>query len=101
MIPYITYREPYEGGRLCFYILQKAFPHYCGILTTSPIDGALANAPIAGYRLWISFHGTILGNMIPSYNDVVDEINNVLFDMAQWYALNRLKDNKKYDKFKV
>lgn len=99
---FITYREMDDAGRLCFYILQKKFPHYTGLLVTNPREGALVNAPIPSYNLWITFAGCLNGNFIPGYADVLVEIEGVFRDMANWYYENRLLDNpKKYAKFKI
>lgn len=102
MIPYITYRETDDVGRLCFYILQKKFPHYTGLLVTNPREGALVNAPIPSYMLWVTFAGCLNGNFVPGYADALEEIEFVFRDMANWYYENRLSDNpKKYSKFKI
>lgn len=102
MIGYITFREPDKDGVLQYYILQKAFPHYVGRVVTYPVEGALANAPVAGYHFYVTFAGTIRGNMIPSFNDVATEIESVYFEMAQWYYTNRIRGNEeKYKKWKI
>lgn len=103
MEKFITYREKNESGLLCFYILQKAFPHYVGLLVAGhPTQGALCNSPIAGYNLWISFSGCLQGNVIPSYKDVLVEITNVFTEMSNWYYINRIvAEPKRYLKFKI
>jgi len=103
MIPYITYREPNEEGILCYYILQKYFPHFSGLLVANrPIDGAIVNAPIAGYNLFITFNGTLRGNIIPNYKNIQEEIITVFEDMSSWYLINRILLNEKlYRKFKI
>ena len=99
---YLTFRETDEGGRLCYYILQKAFPHYVGIISLGRIEGSLASSPIAGYNMYVNFTGTLRGNFIPSYADVLDEITAVFNDMAIWFLENRiLNDQKKYAKYKI
>lgn len=103
MQPFISYREKNEDGLLCFYILQKAFPHYCGLIVAEyPVEGAIINQPIAGYNLWVSFNFTLRGHFIPAYKDVKDEIENVYSNMADWYLVNRIIPNEKlYKKFKI
>jgi hypothetical protein len=98
----LTYREPDDVGRLCFYILQKKFPHYVGLLVTNPREGALVNSPVPSYNLWITFSGCLNGNFIPGYADVLEEIQDVFNDMAIWYYQNRLLENPKtYSRFKI
>jgi hypothetical protein len=92
-----------NDGVLCYYILQKAFPHWVGLLVAnSPVEGALANAPIAGYNLWVTFSGTLRGRIIPDYRNIQSEINSAFADMAEWYLANRIRQNEKiYRKFKI
>lgn len=102
MIQYITYREIDTEGRLCYYILQKEFPHYKGIIALEKLENTLSSAPIAGYKMYVNFNGTLRGNLIPSYNDVLKEIDIIMEDMAIWFLNNRiLADQKKYSKFKI
>lgn len=102
MIPYITYREPDANGNLEYYILQKAFPHFCGRITEQPIDGAIINQPIAGYNLWIAFNYTIRGKMIPDYKNIMDEIEDIFFKMSVWFYTERIvTDKQRYKKFKI
>ena len=103
MEKFITYREKNESGLLCFYILQKAFPHYVGLLVAGhPTQGAICNAPIAEYHLWISFSGCLQGNVVPSYKDVLVEIETIFSEMATWYYINRIvAEPKRYLKFKI
>jgi hypothetical protein len=101
VIPYITYREE-DSGELQFFVLQKAHPHYLGKVTASPKQGLIPSVPMAGYSLYIEFCGTLRGRMIPSYKDVVDEINAEMGNMATWYYQNRITaDEKRYKKFKI
>ena len=53
---YIIYREDANT-----YILQKDFPHYTGRVTNK-LERSIAQYPIAGYGLYISYSGTIRGN---------------------------------------
>lgn len=101
MIPYLTFREPDEEGRLCFFILQKTHPNYIGLLVASPVEGAIINVPIPNYNLWITFAGTLVGNYIPAVNGVLSDMDILYHDMASWYFTNRVNGVKKYDKFKI
>lgn len=52
--------------------------------------------------MYVNFNGTLRGNLIPSYNDVLKEIDIIMEDMAIWFLNNRiLADQKKYSKFKI
>lgn len=98
---YITYREEDSDGVLRYYILQKQFPHYVGVILEAPKQGTW-QSPIAGYNLWVCYAGTIRGNMIPSYKNVSQETQSVYDDMAQWYLANRIiKQPERYKKFKI
>jgi len=102
MIPYITYREKDDNGEMQYYILQKAFPHMTGRLVTFPIEGALANEPISGYNLWITWGGCLRGNVIPDSRNFDKEIANVFAQMSSWFYGERiLVDEKKFKKFKI
>lgn len=102
MKPYIVYREIVDDGVLGYFILQRDFPHFIGQLVGYPIAGALANAPVAGYNFWVTFKGTLRGNMIPNYKDIQEEIKQIYDSMALWYLDNIiLKNEKLYQKFKI
>lgn len=102
MMPYITYRETDSDGRLCYYILQKAFPHYKAILSIGKLEDTLASMPVLGYNLYLNFAGTLVGNFLPAYKDALKEIEATLFSMAEWFYVNRvLAEPKKYSKFKT
>lgn len=100
MSPFITYRD-IEEGELQYYILQREFPHYVGIISTYPKTNFIESMPIAGYNLWIVFDGTIKGEVIPSYKNVDVDIKNSLNEMSIWYYAHRIiPQEKKYKKFK-
>lgn len=100
--PYITFRELDADGRLCFYVLQKQFPHYLGIISSGEIQFALVNMPIPSYNLYISYKGCLQGNFVPGYKDVIPDIVSEFINMADWYYQNRIKENpKRYLKFKI
>lgn len=96
---YVTFRED-EGGVARYYILQRAFPHYVGEIVDNPYYKCMVKVNVPQYKFFIAFSGTIRGNEIPSYNNVMEEITAALEDMAQWYFVNRLQTNqKKYSKW--
>jgi hypothetical protein len=101
MIPYITYRDVDNNGELGYFILQKDFPHYIGQITTYPQERLIPSIQIAGYYLWVTFNGTIRGNIVPSYKNIEEDIKFVMNEMSIWYYANRIIDNpKKYKQFK-
>ena len=103
MTPYITFRESDNEGNLRYYILQKAFPHFLGAITYLPIDNAIIHsAPISDYNMYVSFSGTIKGNVIPLLNSIDKEAESIMADMAQWYYQNRIMvDEKRFKKWKI
>lgn len=101
MNPFITYRDVDENGELQYYILQRAFPHYVGILSSNPLTTSW-QSPIAGYHLNVVYAGTIRGNVMPIYRGADRDILLALEEMANWYYHNRIiKEPGKYKKFKV
>jgi len=101
VIKFITYREPNENGLLCYYILQKAFPHYRAILSKGKLEDALVSMPVFGYNLHLNFNGCIRGNILPSYQDAIKEIEFTMMEMSDWFYKNRiLTEPKKYEKFR-
>lgn len=102
MSNFITYREKNEEGNLLYYILQRSFPHYEAVLLLNPRPGALAQTPIAGYHLWVTVIGTLRGGMIPSYKNVVEEMQVISNEMAFFYLNERIMpDEKKYKKWRI
>lgn len=103
MQPYITYRETDKNNVLQYYILQKEFPHYKALISIiPPKEGTLAYTVISGYKMWMVYGGTIVGNFVPSYNNVTEDIQFVLENMAVWFLSNRIEiEPKKYFKFKI
>lgn len=100
--PFLTFRELNDTGVLCYYILQKAQPHYVGIVSVGILPESLASAPIGGYNLYVNFSSCLHGNYIPNFKDVIMDINSVLWSMGNWFLNNRvLTDQKKYSKFKL
>jgi hypothetical protein len=102
MMPFITFRDKDTNGDLQYYILQRAFPHFVGRISASPIEGALSNEPISGYNLWVTFNGTLVGNLIPNYVNIQKEISNVYFSMAAWFYAERIvMDKGRFKRFKI
>jgi hypothetical protein len=102
MTPYITFREMDDTGNLQYYILQREFPHYIGVIRTIPLARSLVEVHVSGYNLYLSFAGTLRGNMIPSFKDAIKEMVIVYQNMATWYLDNRItKDEKRFKKFKI
>lgn len=102
MEPFITYKEKDVNGDDRFYILQRSFPHYQGIILEQPKDGALAIAPISGHHLYITYAGTIQGNYILAKADVQSEVQSVFQKMAEWFYIKMVSvDPKRYKKFKI
>lgn len=100
MIPYLTFREEKEGN-LLYYILQKEHPHYLGVIAYGVIENKI-QVPITEHNLYVTFAGTLRGNFIPSYRDVVKQIEGTMTSMALWFYSERiLKEPKKYNKFKL
>ncbi len=100
MIPYITYRE-LENGHLQYYILQKEFPHYIGVISSHPINQTICQIPIPGYNLWVVFGGTLRGNMIPNYKDIQNEIDIEFQKMSIWFLTERIQSElKRFNKWK-
>lgn len=93
---YIIFRED-----VSLYILQKNFPHYIGKLTNNPQEG-MSICPITGYRLYISFAGTLIGKYINSDKFSIGELHPILADMGN-FMLERhiLKLGEDYEKYKI
>lgn len=99
--PYITYRELHDG-QLQYYILQKEFPHFVGVISSHPVDKTLCQISIPGYNLWVVFGGTIRGNFIPNYPDIQQEIDLVFHNMSLWFLTERIQtEPKKFKKWKL
>lgn len=102
MKQFITYKEKDNNGNVYYYILQRGFPHFLGKIVTSPIEGSIINAPISKHNLWVTFNGTLRGNMIPNYKDIKNEIANTFTEMANFYYTEKIQPNEKsYHKFKI
>lgn len=101
-IPYITFRE-LNKGKLEYYILQKAFPHYLCRVSTNPYEEVFFKSEIPGYNMVVILVGTLRGDMvIPGYKDVNEEILAVMSNMAAWFWAERIQENhKKFEKFKI
>ena len=101
MQPYITYREE-ENGKLQYFILQRAYPHYVGVIAEGPKNVVAQAVPVSSHNLWVCYWGVIQGRLAPSYKDAIREIQVVLEEMALWFYEQRvLKEPSKYKKFKI
>src|SRR6185503_4313415 len=102
MNPYITFIESGNNGLIEYFILQREFPHFVCILSKEPIIKIVKPVPIDGYKLWVVFYSCLRGNVIPSYNDIDEELKVIMSDMSQWHLKNRILSNeKKYKKWKI
>lgn len=102
MSPYITFRDVDNENKLRYYILQREYPHYVGVLSEKPEADPIGQGTVAKYNLWVIFAGTLRGNFIPAYQDVKKELSFIYQNMADWYYENRiLKDESRYKKFKI
>lgn len=93
--PYILY---YEGAE--YYILQKDFPNFIGKITNKT-ENDLAQYPIAGYNLYVSFVGTLRGRYMPADKFILQEVQHVYADMANYLLDKKIKNNKDYEKYKI
>lgn len=101
MNPFITFRENDENGQLQYYVLQRAFPHFVAMISTVPVTGNWSS-PVAGHYLWVVFKGSLRGNAIPSYNNVSEQIQTVMDNMAAWFHADRIvMDEKRFKRFKI
>lgn len=102
MIPFITYRE-LNNGKLEYYILQKAFPHYLMRVSTNLYEEVHFKSEIPGYNMQVVLVGTLRGEMIlPGYKDVAEEVQMAMQNMAAWFCADRILENpNKFEKFKI
>ena len=101
MSPFITFRDKDEDGKLQYFILQRDFPHFVGIIREYPSTGNWCSA-VAGHNLWVTFSETLRGNVVPSYKNISDEIQSVMDNMAAWFHAERIVLNEgKFKKFKI
>jgi hypothetical protein len=97
---FITYREPDQDGELQYFILQKAHPHYVGMVIDNPNFQSIYKVSIPNTTMFVSFFGTIEGRRFPIHSHAEGEINATLVIMAQWYLDNRiLKNQQKFRKW--
>lgn len=92
MKPYIIYNEDGDD-----YILQRKFPHYIGRITTK-LERGIAQYPIAGYKLYVSFTSSLNGNYIQADKFAIDEVSSTMSDMAQYISD---KIDNKYENYKI
>lgn len=102
MIPYLTYREEDNEGKVQYYILKKDYPNYIGKITDNYFEKSLIKLAITKHNLWVSFNGTLMGNVVPGRKEAIEEIRNELFLMAEWFYENRILVNEnKYKKYRI
>lgn len=102
MSPFVTFKDVDKTGELQYYILQRAFPHYVGIIKYKPNIDALIEVPVTNHNLWVSFAGTIRGNFMPSYPGWQKELEKTFLEMAIWFYQNRiLKEPRRYKKWAI
>jgi hypothetical protein len=102
MEPFITFRDTDKNGELQYYILQRAFPHFIGVIKYKPSDTALYYISVSAHHLYILFAGTLQGNFLPGYKDAVEEMEAVIRNMAEWFYANRvIVEPNKYKKWKI
>jgi len=101
MSPYITFKEDLNG-ELALYILQREWPHYVASLDYHPTQGEIAQVPMAGHNIFVTFRGTIRGRFLPAQQNVVMEVENVMQSMATWFYESRImKDPRRYKKWAI
>jgi hypothetical protein len=102
MSPYITFRDHDSKGELQYYILQRDYPHFCGRVDYFPSTEPLCQVPVTGHHLYISYAGTLRGNIAPVHEQFEREILFVFHSMALWFYSERImKDPKRYRKWLV
>lgn len=102
MEPYITFRDTDKNGELQYYVLQGVFPHFVGIVLNHPKEGAIAEASVLNYHIYISFGGTIQGNYILSKKDINKELQQTMQSMADWFYKSRiLVEPKRFKKWAI
>lgn len=102
MKPFIVFKEIDSNGELKHYVLQRDFPHYLGVILEYPRQEAIVKSAVSGYNLWVCFAGTLRGNFIPNYPEVLVEKQRVFDIMANWFYTNCvMPEEKKYKRFKI
>jgi hypothetical protein len=102
MEPFITFRDTDRQGNLQYYILQRDYPHYCGMIVEKRSDTAIMQMPVAKHHLYVEYAGTIRGSYVPGHKDVMQEIEHVFRHMAEWYYEHRIvPDPKRFKKWAV
>lgn len=85
--PYIIYNENDSD-----YILQRNFPNYIGRVT-SKLERQIAQYPVAGYDLYISFAGTLNGNFIQMDKFAMQDAQEIMSEMSSFYCTKKFLDN--------
>lgn len=102
MSPYITFKDYDKDNKLQYYILQREYPHFCGVISYFPVGDSLCQIPVTGHHLYVTFAGTLRGNGFPAHNMVEQEIQSIFHHMATWFYINRIEaDPKRYKKWVI
>ena len=102
MSPYITFKDFDSNGELQYYILQREYPHYCGVVAYLPIADSICQIPVTAHHLYITFAGTIRGNFALAHPQMEKEIYFIFHSMMLWFYQNRIvKDPKRYKKWLI
>jgi hypothetical protein len=100
--PFITFREKDDDGILQYYVLQRGWPHYLGLVTDNPHLASILKVPLAGYRFYVSYSGVLVGNYAPSSKEGESEMLLTLQQMANWFLKERiLPYQRKYKNWKI
>lgn len=97
---YIAYTEESQFGTTDNFILQKKYPNFVGKLTITPETNWYQ--PVPGYNLYISYAGTLAGNLFPSNKNAEQEVMVELNNMASFICNQDVFINGYgIDKFKI
>ena|SRR5579872_3799707 len=102
MSPFVTFKDTDRSGNMQYYILQREYPHYCGVITYYPSGESICQVPVTAHNLYVTFAGVLRGNFIPGHPGAEKEIVAVFHSMAIWFYVNRVSvDPKRYKKWAI
>lgn len=102
MSPFVTFKDRDEKGEVQYYILQRSYPHFLGVVSYYPSGEPICQVPVTGHHLYVTFSGVLRGNFIPAHQGVEQEIEGVFHSMALWFYSNRISvEPKKYKKWAI
>jgi hypothetical protein len=88
------------GGELQYFILQREWPHYIGMIIDNPNYKSLVKVPVPNTTLYVSLWGTLQGRLLPANAGMDNGIAATLTNMAVFYYEERIIPNqKKYKKW--